>query len=72
MASAVRNAAGTLDLPLETAVRMASVFPAEFLGLEHERGAIAPGYFADLVLLDDDLTVRETWISGQRLKARKS
>ena len=72
MASAVRNAASTLDLPLETAVRMASVFPAEFLGLEHERGAIAPGYFADLVLLDDDLTVRETWISGQRLKARKS
>jgi N-acetylglucosamine-6-phosphate deacetylase len=72
MASAVRNAAGTLDLPLETAVGMASVFPAEFLGLEHERGAIAPGYFADLVLLDDDLTVRETWISGQRQKARKS
>ena len=72
MARAVRNAAGTLDLPLETAVGMASAFPAKFLGLEHERGAIAPGYFADLVLLDDDLTVRETWISGQRLKARKS
>lgn len=72
MASAVRNAAGTLHLPLETAVRMASAFPAEFLGLNLQRGAIAPGQFADLVLFDDDLIVRETWIGGQRLIAQKS
>ena len=72
MASAVRNAAGTLGLSLETAICMASAFPAAFLGLEHERGLIAPGYFAALVLLDDDLVVRETWIGGQRQTAREA
>ncbi len=33
-------------------------------GLGDELGRIAPGYRADLVLLDDDLSVVETWIDG--------
>jgi N-acetylglucosamine-6-phosphate deacetylase len=44
---------------------MASRNPAEFLGLDHEMGRIARGGFADLVLLDDDLAVLETWIHGR-------
>jgi N-acetylglucosamine-6-phosphate deacetylase len=64
MASAVRNAIRLLDLDLADAVRMASRYPAEFLGLGHELGRIAPGYRADLVLADDGLKVRETWIGG--------
>lgn len=64
MASAVRNAVRTVGIPLEEALRMASTYPAEFIGLSHERGRIAPGAFADLVLLDDDLRVRATWIAG--------
>ncbi|MEJ0013622.1 MAG: amidohydrolase family protein [Bauldia sp.] len=43
---------------------MASRAPAEFLGLGHRYGRVAPGYAASLVLLDDDLAVRETWIDG--------
>jgi N-acetylglucosamine-6-phosphate deacetylase len=35
------------------------------LGLNKELGAIAAGYRADLVLLDDSLDVQETWIGGQ-------
>jgi N-acetylglucosamine-6-phosphate deacetylase len=65
MASCVRNAVTLLGLPLTEAVRMASEGPAEFLGLAHERGRIAAGYRADLVLADDDLNVRETWIDGR-------
>jgi N-acetylglucosamine-6-phosphate deacetylase len=66
MASAVRNAIRMLKLPLETAVRMASTFPAQFLGLGEELGRIAPGYRANLVLADDDLQVLATWIDGER------
>jgi len=52
-------------VPLTTAVRMASEFPAAFLKLAHEIGRIAPGYRANLVLADDELNVKETWIDGQ-------
>ncbi len=64
MAGAVRNAVRMLGLDLADASRMASRNPAEFLGLDHELGRIARGCFADLVLLDDDLRVLDTWIHG--------
>ncbi|MFW8695827.1 amidohydrolase family protein, partial [Mesorhizobium japonicum] len=64
MAAAVRNAVERLDLDLASAVGMASASPAAFLGMANQRGAIAPGYLADLVLLNDDFSVAQTWISG--------
>jgi N-acetylglucosamine-6-phosphate deacetylase len=66
MATAVRNAVQLLGLPLEEAARMASRYPAQFLNLDDRLGEIAEGYQADLVLLDDTLQVRSTWIAGQR------
>jgi N-acetylglucosamine-6-phosphate deacetylase len=64
MASAVRNCVELLGVPLERAARMASTYPAEFLGLGHELGRIAPGYRASFVLADDALNVLDTWIDG--------
>jgi N-acetylglucosamine-6-phosphate deacetylase len=64
MATAVRNAGTLIGLPLEESLRMASLYPAEFLGMAGERGRIAPGWRADLVLLRADLTVKGTWVEG--------
>jgi N-acetylglucosamine-6-phosphate deacetylase len=64
MASCVRNAVAMLGVSLAEAVRMASEWPAAFLGLAHELGRIAPGYRANLVAADDELNVLETWIDG--------
>jgi len=64
MASAVRNAVQLLGLSLEEAARMASTYPAEFLGLGGSHGRIAPGYRADLVVLDDEYRVQRSWIGG--------
>ncbi len=64
MAGAVRNAMRLLGLSLLEASRLASLNPAAFLGLDHERGRIAPGYLADLVLVDDEIGVLDTWIAG--------
>lgn len=64
MAAAVRNAVSLLGLDIAEAARMASEYPAEFLGLGHELGRIAPGYRANLVLLDDEFKVHRTWIEG--------
>jgi N-acetylglucosamine-6-phosphate deacetylase len=67
MASAVRNTVRMLGLPLEQAARMASTYPAEFLGLGDEIGRIAPGYRANLVEMDGDMHVRRTWIDGRSM-----
>jgi N-acetylglucosamine-6-phosphate deacetylase len=64
MATAVRNAVQLAGIPLDEALRMASTRPADLLG-ERERGRIAPGVHADLVLLDEALQVRATWIGGE-------
>jgi N-acetylglucosamine-6-phosphate deacetylase len=65
MATSVRNAVELLGLDLPVAACMASRYPAEFLGLGHELGRIAPGYRANLVLVDDRLEVLDTWIDGR-------
>jgi N-acetylglucosamine-6-phosphate deacetylase len=64
MAGALRNAISMLGIDLADASAMASGNPARFLGLGEELGRIAPGYRADLVLLDGSLHVQETWIGG--------
>jgi N-acetylglucosamine-6-phosphate deacetylase len=64
MASAVRNAVKLAQLPLADALRSASLTPAQFLGLEHERGALVPGARADFTALTDDLGVVATWVGG--------
>ena len=66
MSSAVRNAVRLLDVPLVSALRFASTEPAEFLGLGHRLGRLAPGFRADMVALDpDSVRVLNTWVAGQ-------
>jgi N-acetylglucosamine-6-phosphate deacetylase len=67
MASAVRNAVKLAKLPLDDALRAASLTPAGFLGLERERGALIRDARADMVALTPDLDVIATWIDGVEL-----
>jgi N-acetylglucosamine-6-phosphate deacetylase len=69
MCSAVRNSVRMLDVDLAEALRMASQYPAEFLGLERTHGRIEAGFVADLVALTDDVSVAETWCAGLRESA---
>jgi N-acetylglucosamine-6-phosphate deacetylase len=70
MATAVRNTVSMLGVDLEQSLRMASRYPAEFLRLGQELGKIAPGYRANLALLDEQLNVVETWIDGRGCEAK--
>jgi len=65
----VRNAVNMLRLPLPLAVRMASANPARVLGIDSRKGQIAEGYDADIVMLDQNLEVVRTWISGNSVFA---
>src|SRR6185369_16077463 len=64
MASAVRNAVRLAQVPLEDALRAASLTPARFLGLDNERGRLVAGARADLVALTQDLSVHATWVAA--------
>jgi N-acetylglucosamine-6-phosphate deacetylase len=59
----VRNYAAVTGAPVAEAMRMATLNPFRFLGLDGARGSIAAGKKADLVLLDGDLRVVRTLFS---------
>lgn len=55
-----------LGMDLEEALRMATLYPAQFLKLDDRIGRIAPGFDADLVAFDkDEMRVTRTWIKGE-------
>lgn len=71
MMSAVRNTHLRLGVALDEALRMASLYPAQFLKLDNLIGRALPGFAADLVAIDaSDLSVKRTWIGGQMRAAR--
>lgn len=64
MIGAVDYLRDVVGVPLEEALRMASTYPAEFLG-DGTRGRIEPGRRADLVWLGRQGRVEATWIGGE-------
>lgn len=67
MASAIRFAVAELDLSLAESLRMASLYPARFLGVK-DRGSLETGKRADFVHMDDKLFVNNVWRSGKKLE----
>lgn len=64
MATAVHNTVHLLGQSVEEAVRMATVYPAEYLRLHATHGHLRPGMRADVTCLNEDLTCHATWIGG--------
>ncbi|MFO7694189.1 MAG: N-acetylglucosamine-6-phosphate deacetylase [Vicinamibacterales bacterium] len=61
---ALRNLLDITGCTLDEALETMTTTPAKLLGLDGERGRIAPGYTADIVLLSSDLRVQTTIASG--------
>jgi N-acetylglucosamine-6-phosphate deacetylase len=57
MIKAVRNCIDKCDIPLDEALRMASLYPARVLNLDNKTGKIETGFNADFVLLNEELGV---------------
>ncbi len=62
------TAAGTMGVPLEDAVRAATLNPARAVGIDGERGSLEPGKVADAVVLGPDLQVRHVVVRGKLLR----
>lgn len=63
----LRYAVKHAGIPLESALKAATINPARELGLGEKYGQIAPGSYADLVILDADLTIRDILFRGRVL-----
>lgn len=55
----LRYAVKTAKLPLASAVKCASVNPAKALGLFTDRGSLDVGKYADIVIVDQELQIRQ-------------
>lgn len=64
LSQCVRNAV-KFGIPLESALKAATVNPARSVGLDGEVGSIAVGKRADLLVLDKDLAIRQVILGGQ-------
>lgn len=67
MISAVRFMHQIVGIDLAEALCMASLHAAEAVGQSHRLGRFAKGTAADIVALSDDLTMKGTWIGGERV-----
>jgi len=69
MVTAVKNTHLGLKIPLDESLRMASLYPAQYLYANQPliRGQLKVGMQADMVVLNENFSVAETWISGERV-----
>jgi len=70
MATGVRNIYQHLDVALEEALRMASLYPAKYINKAHLFGSLDVGKQANMVLLNNNLYVQKTWINGEQVYNR--
>lgn len=65
MVEAIAHCVHQADIPLAEALRMATLYPAQAIGVDHELGRIAPGYQASLAILGTDLSVQAVVDQGR-------
>ena len=67
MIEAIANCVHQVGLPLAEALRMASTYPAEAIGVDDILGKISPEYVANLVIFDSALQITGMIDRGQHL-----
>jgi N-acetylglucosamine-6-phosphate deacetylase len=66
MIAAIAYLRDHVGVDFDEALRMASLYPAEAMGIAADHGHLQRGARADFVCLGEDLSVRSTWIDGEQ------
>jgi N-acetylglucosamine-6-phosphate deacetylase len=61
----IRNGMDQVDLSLIDVVRMATLTPAEIVGVDDRKGSLVKGKDADIIVCDKDFNVRKTVARGK-------
>jgi len=69
---AIKNAYQKCNIPLESAIAMATLYPAKYLGVSHYIGQLKKGHRADLAHFDSSFKVRNVWLSGKKINRESS
>ena len=64
----IRTMVQKAEIPLAEAVRMTSETPARIMGIYDRKGSLAVGKDADMVMMDDSLTIQGVWSMGQQVE----
>ena len=62
----VRNMINMAEVPLHEVITMACTTPAKIMGF-HDRGVLAPGTRADVILFDDNIHVSHVIVGGRTI-----
>ena len=65
---AIKNAYQKCSIPIESAISMATLYPAEYLGVSDYIGQLKKGYRADLAHFDSNFHVQNVWLAGKQIK----
>ncbi len=68
LAACVQHAVASMGIPLEQVLTAATITPAKAIGIDAERGSLAVGKTADIVVLDADLNVRHVILRGKQIR----
>jgi len=68
LAGCLKTVVNEMDIPLCSAVKCCTANPAKAMGIYDKRGSITKGKYADLILLDRNLTVKNVILRGTLLK----
>ncbi len=63
----VRTMIRIAEVPLIEAVRMMTLTPARIMKIEKQKGSIAVGKDADIVIFDDDINIQSAIVGGEIL-----
>lgn len=66
----VRTLMHDVSLPLWAAVRASSYLPALFMGLGETTGSIEVGKQADILVFDQDITIKRVFVSGKEVRLK--
>ena len=69
---AIKNAYQKCNIPLESAISMATLYPAEYLGISDYLGQIKKGFRADLVHFNSDFKIQNVWVEGNLINRGQS
>lgn len=63
----IRTAVKQMGIPLESALKCATINPAKAIGIEDEYGSLSSGKKANIVILDCDLNIKHIIKDGERI-----